>query len=77
MVEGVKDLVETKIHAKHEVFHTDIEVGEASWIYADGIRIKQVMVNLLLNANKFTDDYGEITWKLKLYPFYTKTQDHL
>jgi PAS domain S-box-containing protein len=58
-VETVRPLIEQRQH--------DLEVvlsPEPIWIYADAARMEQVVVNLLMNAAKYTDDGGRIALSL-------------
>ena len=43
-------------------FHTNLVEPEHRYVLADAVRIREVLVNILGNAVKFTDDGGEITF---------------
>jgi PAS domain S-box-containing protein len=58
-VETVRPLIEQRQH--------DLDVSlppEPIWVYADAARMEQVVVNLLTNAAKYTDDGGRIALML-------------
>jgi len=56
-VEGVRQLVEQRGHA------LDVAIDRGSlWIQADPTRFEQVMVNLLNNAAKYSEDGGRIAF---------------
>lgn len=62
LVEDVSEMINQKTQLKHQTFLTQIDIEDQLWINADGVRIKQVMINLLSNASKFTHEEGKITW---------------
>ena len=60
----VKDVVE-HTHAmlrgnEHITLESSLPIGDALWVEADALRLKQVMVNLTKNAIKFTPE-GRVT----------------
>ena len=44
-------------------FHTKLEEPETPYVLADAVRIREVLVNILGNAVKFTEDGGSITFE--------------
>lgn len=54
------DVVRSLVEAKHQTLHLDI-ADDLPALNADKFRIKQVLLNLLSNANKFTPADGTIT----------------
>ncbi len=54
-VESARPLIDRRKH----ILNIDLP-GQPIWINADPTRIEQVIVNLLNNASKFTDDGGQI-----------------
>ena len=44
-------------------FHTNLAVPETPYVLADSVRIREVLVNILSNAVKFTEDGGSITFE--------------
>ena len=49
-------------------FQTNLEVPERPYVLADAVRIREVLVNILGNAVKFTDDGGTITFEVSYHP---------
>ena len=49
-------------------FHTKLEKPKQRYVLADAVRVREVLVNILGNAVKFTDDGGEITFEACYYP---------
>ncbi len=49
-------------------FHTKLGEPEHRYVLADAVRIREVLVNILGNAVKFTDDGGEISFESSYYP---------
>ena len=53
MAEEIDDLMESQMRQKNITCIRDIQV-ENPWVYADLMRLKQVIINLFSNAVKFT-----------------------
>ena len=49
-------------------FHTKLEEPETPYVLADAVRIREVLVNILGNAVKFTEDGGSITFEVSFQP---------
>ncbi|MDD6023082.1 MAG: ATP-binding protein [Oscillospiraceae bacterium] len=50
------------------VFHADLKAPETPYVLADAVRIREVLVNILGNAVKFTEDGGTITFEVSYHP---------
>ncbi|MDV6169242.1 PAS domain S-box protein [Flavobacterium sp. DG1-102-2] len=61
------DIVKHQAHAKSLEILLDITPGLDRYIYADPVRLRQILVNLLGNAVKFTTD-GEVELKVRANP---------
>ena len=66
LLQDVRAMIEPKIQQKRQYLYEKIAFKDEVWIEADGIRIKQVMINLLTNASKYTQEEGEITLSVSI-----------
>lgn len=54
-------IVQPQVKAKKQSFNIFIRSIQSENIYADSVRLNQVLLNLLSNAMKFTPDGGDIS----------------
>jgi len=64
-VNELHDLFKFKIDEKRLKFKTDINPNVPEWVKGDPYRLKQIIINLMNNAIKFTEQ-GQITLKVYL-----------
>ena len=60
VMEGIVSIVQPQIKSKRQAFDVFIQEIQTENVYADGVRLNQVLLNLLSNAMKFTPDGGSI-----------------
>jgi signal transduction histidine kinase len=58
------ETVESEIAARHHRLSTSMPNAPV-WLHADGGRLEQVLVNLLVNAAKYTDPQGDLSLSLQ------------
>ncbi len=61
MIQDIYNLISIRLKEKQLAFHTEIEETIPSLLYGDELRIKQVIINILTNAVKYTET-GSITF---------------
>lgn len=59
-MEGIVSIIQPQIKAKNQSFNVFIRQIQTENIYADSVRLNQVLLNLLSNAMKFTPEGGSI-----------------
>ena len=62
----------TRLHGflsdRNITLHTSLAIPETPYVLADSVRIREVLVNILSNAVKFTEDGGSITFEASYDP---------
>ena len=67
-VEEVADIIKQRCSEKEIKFVNDFNIPESSGIIGDKLRLKQVLINLLGNAVKFTPNGGKIIFCVNAAP---------
>lgn len=62
----VLQIISQRIKEKNQELILDGDVTAYPYIIGDELRLKQVIINLLSNANKFTAEQGKIIWKMQV-----------
>lgn len=60
ITEGIVSIMQPQVNAKNQNFDIHIENITNENIWCDGVRLNQVLLNLLSNATKYTPEYGSI-----------------
>lgn len=63
LLEGVINVINMRLGEKPIRFYVDIDPEIPRYLYGDNVRIRQILVNFLSNAEKYTDK-GHITLKM-------------
>ncbi len=64
VVEGIVSIVQTQVKAKNQNFNVHIDNIVAEDVYCDSVRLNQVLLNMLSNAVKYTQEGGTIQLSL-------------
>ena len=65
IVKEVEVIITEQAKEKRQAFHVDIEEIKDSYIYCDKLRIKEILLNLLGNSVKFTNEEGKISLTIR------------
>ena len=68
LINDTVNLIRPLLEEKHHKGVLDPEDLETEYFFGDALRIKQVLVNVLSNAVKYTNDGGEILFTVKEAP---------
>ena len=68
VMDSIVSIVQPQIKAKHQYFDIFIQEIDTEDVYCDGVRLNQVLLNLLSNALKFTPEGGSISLHLSQEP---------
>lgn len=58
MIFEVESVVKNRIESKNLAFHVDVSENIPDHLYGDDVRLKQILINLLTNALKYTEKGG-------------------
>lgn len=68
LVEQVCTMVRPQALEKHQQFHVKIGTISHEYFYGDGLRINQILINILGNAVKFTPEGGQVDFLVDELP---------
>lgn len=64
LMDDLNNLMEGQVEGKNQVLTIDISGVSDRKVYCDRLRMKQMLLNLLSNANKYTQDGGHISVRI-------------
>ena len=64
VVEGIVNIMQPQVKAKRQTFDIHVENILTENVWCDGVRLNQVLLNLLSNATKYTPERGSIQLSL-------------
>lgn len=64
IVEGIVSIMQPQVKAKKQTFDIHVENIVTEQVWCDGVRLNQVLLNLLSNATKYTPEGGSIRLSL-------------
>ncbi len=68
LFDGIVSVMQPQINSKKQSFDVHIENVETENVWCDGVRLTQVLLNLLSNATKYTPEGGSIRVSLSEEP---------
>ncbi len=68
ILQGLRNIIQSDIHAKHMELFIDIIDVSCEDVYCDKLRINQILLNLVSNAIKFTNSGGTVSILVKQKP---------
>ena len=68
IVDMVLSIMQGFLHDRNIEFHTNLAEPETPYVLADAVRVREVLVNILGNAVKFTEDGGSIFFETSFHP---------
>ena len=64
VVEGIVNIMQPQVKAKKQSFEIHVENDITENVWCDGVRLNQVLLNVLSNATKYTPEGGSISLSL-------------
>lgn len=68
VVEGIVNIMQPQVKTKNQTFKVNVENILIESVWCDGVRLNQVLLNLLSNATKYTPEGGGIELALSQEP---------
>ena len=67
LVHSLIHIIQPQITAKQQIFHIDAFQVKNEYVYADQLKINQVLINILSNAVKYTPATGTISFRISQF----------
>lgn len=64
VIDSLVDIIEPQMTTKNQKFKVINNINKDIVVYADQTRLSQILLNILSNAYKYTNDGGEITFEI-------------
>ena len=74
LVQSIVAVVEPQIAKKHQIFSVECGDLRDEHVYADELKLNQVLINLIGNAVKYTPAGGKVTFRIEEHP--TSREQH-
>lgn len=74
LTDSVLDIMQGLLSNRDLIFNVERSLPKSPYVLADQVRIREVLVNILSNAVKFTDDGGSINFRTEFRPGKTENQ---
>ena len=68
VTDSVLAIMQGYLSDRHITFQTELETPSERYVLTDAVRVREVLVNILGNAVKFTNDGGTITYSVSYLP---------